>query len=80
MPAVESIEEKRNPTRCDVCGTTMVFGGEFLKSIDGRCTYLKYVCPRRTNEQGCGRVKRVLYEKASDARLKKLDASSFIPA
>ncbi|MFC1514368.1 hypothetical protein ACFL5X_00505 [Candidatus Omnitrophota bacterium] len=80
MPSTEAKPYKRNPTICDSCGTHMVFADEVLKSIDGRGTYLKYVCPRRTGEKGCGKTKRVLFERNPSDRLKRIEANSFIPA
>ena len=79
MLATQVRSEQRKPTRCDLCGTKMVFGEEILKSIDGRSVYLKYICPRRGQEPGCGQIKHIRFSR-DDARLKDIDINTFIPA
>ena len=72
--------EKRRPIICDWCGSRMVFADEVLKSIDGRSMYLKYVCPHRQGESGCGRTKAVIFGREPNVRLKRTNGNDFIEA
>ena len=70
--------ERRRPVTCDSCGVTMVFADEVLRSVDGRETYLKYVCPHRAGEPGCGRTKAVMFGREPRVRLRKTPGNNFI--
>ncbi|MBN2120837.1 MAG: hypothetical protein JW734_07275 [Candidatus Omnitrophica bacterium] len=80
MPDTKIKIEKRKPIICETCGVQMVFADEVLKSIDGRNIYLKYVCPHRAGEPGCGRVKAVPFAREPDVRLRRTRESSFVEA
>jgi hypothetical protein len=71
MSFVKTETERRHPVICDVCGSKMVFADEVFKSVDGRNMYIKYVCPHRMGEQGCGKTKAVIFGKDPNVRLKK---------
>ena len=72
--------ERRRPVICDRCGCKMIFADEILRSVDGRNTYLKYVCPHRAGEPGCGRTKAVIFGKEPNVRLKRTSNNSFVEA
>lgn len=72
--------ERRRPINCDFCGAKMVFADEALRSIDGRNMYLKYICPHRAGEPGCGKTKAVIFGKDPKVRLKKTLKNSFVEA
>jgi hypothetical protein len=58
----------------------MVFADEALRSIDGRNMYLKYVCPHRSGEAGCGKTKAIIFGKDPKVRLKKTLNNRFVEA
>lgn len=60
--------ERREPVVCDVCKHVMEFSGEIMASPDGGDIYVKYVCPRRDNEKGCGAFKLILFKKSQKPR------------
>jgi hypothetical protein len=72
--------ERRRPIICDSCGRAMVFADEVLRSIDGRNMYLRYVCPHRAGEPGCGKTKVVMFGKDPKARLRKTLNNTFVEA
>ncbi|MFC1599212.1 hypothetical protein ACFL2W_00320 [Candidatus Omnitrophota bacterium] len=70
--------EKRDPVLCDKCGSEMVFAKEVFYSAKGDWVYLKYICPQRTGEQGCGSVKRIRFEKEPRVKFRRTGSNSFL--
>ena len=60
--------DKRKPIKCDFCGNEMVFSKEAWSSSDGTVIYLKYVCPSRSDERGCGKSKIVSLQRDSNIK------------
>lgn len=56
-------EQERKPIICDYCGREMVFSKEVLIPPRSAYIYLKYICPRRKGEPGCGAVKKVRFKR-----------------
>lgn len=64
--------EKRRVVACDRCGCKMVFAGEILKSKRSSRIYLKYLCPRRAEEPGCGLAKMIRLGRSERLKLKAI--------
>ena len=80
MRSQDMKSEKRQPVICSHCHSEMVFAGEILKSIIGGHIYLKYVCPRRQGELGCGTTKMIPFQKEPKVKLRRLNSTSFVSA
>jgi len=78
MELVKLKTEKRDPIVCDRCGTKMEFCQEILYSPRDTAVYLKYVCPHREGEQGCGAVKRVCFQREQDLKFRKAFDNFFL--
>lgn len=56
--------ERRRPVKCDICKSEMLFDGEIVISPKaGREIYVRYVCPRREKEKGCGATKMIIFKR-----------------
>ena len=56
----------------------MVFAKEVLYSPKTAIIYLKYVCPKRTGETGCGAVKKVHFERDPDVKFRRTTGTNFL--
>ena len=74
--------DKRQPIICSNCGKEMVFGKEVLKSDRQGSIFLRYICPHRKDESGCGAVKMVSFARESRQKLRqtKTRGGSFVGA
>ena len=70
MQSQRQQKNRREPVICDRCGTEMVFGKDIFESSKGDHLYVKYVCPCRQGELGCGAVKMVRFAKESDLKFR----------
>ena len=58
-----NLKENRESIMCSKCGANMVFAKEVLDSPKDNVIYLRYICPQRTGERGCGTTKMIPFEK-----------------
>jgi hypothetical protein len=73
----EKMDENRHPITCKNCGLQMIFGNEVLRSPRNGSVYLKFVCPHRSGEAGCGKVRRVRFEREPKQRFRRTKANNF---
>jgi hypothetical protein len=65
MNGTDSIYERRHPVRCDVCNREMVFANMVRASRGGKNIYVKYICPTRGGESGCGATTWISFDKVA---------------
>jgi transcription elongation factor Elf1 len=69
--------DRRHPVICNTCGKEMVFAKDIMKSNHSGSIYLKYVCPSREGERGCGSVKMVKFSREPNTRYVREEHNSF---
>ena len=69
--------DKRQPIKCNSCGSEMVFGKEVWMSTNGATLCLRYVCPHRIGERGCGQSRVVELQRTPGEEFKRAGDNIF---